>query len=162
MTYDHVTIYWLPSNGAITQCGRKAHAIKAGRTSRVQQSGRLNQTLTGHGYHGEYYYRFNILNNPTNCFCSGTPILQSRDHIIRDCPMYDEGRSALLTQFPRLQNPRFQLSSLFRRDRQPHLIWWLKKSGAFTKRGIPWEEIPTDPHDPGPSAVINEAYELPD
>jgi len=36
VTYDHVTIYWLPSNGAITQCGRKAHAIKAGRTSRVQ------------------------------------------------------------------------------------------------------------------------------
>ena len=73
-------------------------------------------------YTGEYYHRFNIPDNPTNCFCSGTPILQSRDHIIRDCPMYDEGRSALLTQFPRLQNPRFQLSSLFlfRRDRQPH------------------------------------------
>jgi len=35
--YDHVTIYRLPSNGAIIQCGRKAHAIKAGRTSRVQQ-----------------------------------------------------------------------------------------------------------------------------
>jgi len=35
--YDHVAIYWLPSNGAIIQCGRKAHAIKAGRTSRVQQ-----------------------------------------------------------------------------------------------------------------------------
>ena len=31
-----MTIYWLPSNGAITQCGRKVHAIKAGRTSRVQ------------------------------------------------------------------------------------------------------------------------------
>jgi len=38
VTYDHVTIYWLPSNGAIIQCGRKAHAIKAGRTSRVQQA----------------------------------------------------------------------------------------------------------------------------
>ena len=37
MTYDHVTIYWLPSNGAIIQCGRKVHAIKAGRTSQVQQ-----------------------------------------------------------------------------------------------------------------------------
>ena len=36
--YDHVAIYWLPSNGAIIQCGRKAHAIKAGRTSRVQQT----------------------------------------------------------------------------------------------------------------------------
>ena len=49
MTYDHVTIYWLPSNGAITQCGRKAHAIKAGRTSRVQhfQSFRLEGEL-GH------------------------------------------------------------------------------------------------------------------
>jgi len=35
-----VTIYWLPSNGAITQCGRKAHAIKAGRTSRVQHGDR--------------------------------------------------------------------------------------------------------------------------
>ena len=34
---NNVTIYWLPSNGAITQCGRKAHAIKAGRTSQVQQ-----------------------------------------------------------------------------------------------------------------------------
>ena len=31
-----MTIYWLPSNGAIIQCGRKAHALKAGRTSRVQ------------------------------------------------------------------------------------------------------------------------------
>jgi len=36
VTYDHVTIYWLPSNGAIIQCGRKAHAVKVGRTSRVQ------------------------------------------------------------------------------------------------------------------------------
>jgi len=33
-----VTIYWLPSNGGITQCGRKVHAIKAGRTSRVQHA----------------------------------------------------------------------------------------------------------------------------
>ena len=32
-----MTIYWLPSNGAITQCSHKAHAIKVGRTSRVQQ-----------------------------------------------------------------------------------------------------------------------------
>ena len=40
--YDHVTIYWLPSNGAIIQCGRKAHAIKAGRTSPVQHSPMLS------------------------------------------------------------------------------------------------------------------------
>ena len=67
--YDHVTIYWLPSNGAITQCGRKAHAIKAGRTSRVQQEGggetpqRLRiqhvhkqDTDTGVGGNGEMRY----------------------------------------------------------------------------------------------------------
>jgi len=40
--YDLVTIYWLPSNGAIIQCGRKAHAIKVGRTSRVQHSPMLS------------------------------------------------------------------------------------------------------------------------
>ena len=40
--YDHVTTYRLPSNGAIIQCGRKAHAIKAGRTSRVQHSPMLS------------------------------------------------------------------------------------------------------------------------
>jgi len=30
VTYDHVTTYWLPSNGAIIQCGRKVHALKMG------------------------------------------------------------------------------------------------------------------------------------
>jgi len=44
--YDHVTIYWLPSNGAIIQYGRKAHAIKAGRTSRVQHSPMLSSGYT--------------------------------------------------------------------------------------------------------------------
>jgi len=51
VTYDHVIIYWLPSNGAIIQCGRKAHAIKAGRTSRVQQtttSSHLNERALFH------------------------------------------------------------------------------------------------------------------
>ena len=128
----------------------------------LKLSGWLNQTLTGHSYHSEYYHQFNIPDNPTNCFCSSTPVLQTRDHIISNCPMYDDGRAALLTQFPHLQNPCFQLSSLFRRDRQPHLIWWLKKSSVFTKRGIPWEEIPTYRHNPGPSTIINEAYELPE
>jgi len=42
VTYDHVTIYWLPSNGAIIHCGRKAHVIKADQTSRVQHSPMLS------------------------------------------------------------------------------------------------------------------------
>jgi len=45
VTYDHVTIYWLPSNSAIIQCGRKAHTIKAGRTSQVQHNLVKNATL---------------------------------------------------------------------------------------------------------------------
>jgi len=91
-----------------------------------------------------------IPDQPIHCVCSGIPLLQTGDHIIRDCPLYEWGRSTLTTQFPPLQIPRFQLSSLFRRDRQPHLTWWLKGGGAFTERGIPWGGIPTDPHDPGP------------
>jgi len=86
----------------------------------LELSGRLNQTLTGHGYHGEYYHRFNIPDNPTNCFCSGTPILQSRDHIIRDCPMYDEGRPTLLIQFPRLQNPPTSFGGSRKAARSPN------------------------------------------
>jgi len=45
VTYDRVTIYWLPSNGTITQCGHKVHAIEAGRTSRVQQEVHYEQSV---------------------------------------------------------------------------------------------------------------------
>ena len=47
-----MTIYRLPSNGAIIQCGLKAHAVKAGRTTRVQQIG---LKPTPHETHGNLH-----------------------------------------------------------------------------------------------------------
>ena len=49
-----MTVYWLPSNGAIIQCGRKAHTIKAGRTSRVQHFYHLKATPSPSGKYLRY------------------------------------------------------------------------------------------------------------
>ena len=116
-------------------------------------SSQLNQTLTGHGYTGEYYKKMNITEHPFACPCSpdGVPILQTRDHIIRACPYYEKHRPIIIKQFPRLGNPRFPLASLFKSKAIPWFLVWLKLSGAFTKRGIPFAEFPHNPHDPGPN-----------
>lgn len=51
--------------------------------------GRFAQVLVRHGYFGEYYQCFHI-DEPHYCRCScgSSPILESRDHIIFDCPRY--------------------------------------------------------------------------
>ena len=51
-------------------------------------------------------------------------------------------RPILRKQFPRLDNPRFSLASLFKRDNLPTLLKWMKRSGAFAKKGISWDEKP--------------------
>ena len=124
---------------------------------------RLNQVVTGHCYSGEYYQRMNIPTTEVSyhCMCANPPLLHLTNHIIRECPLYEESRNQLQRTYPHLTNPRFKFRSLFMRERTPHLLWWLKKSGAFTKRQIPWEEIPSNPHDPGPNTVVLESYSPP-
>ena len=93
---------------------------------------------------GEYYAKMNIP-NPTSCSCDHQTF-QTRDHLIRHCPLYDKSRDRILMPaFPRLQNPRFSLGSLFRRKNHPLLLAWLEDSGAFTKAGIPWDTTPWKP-----------------
>ena len=97
----------------------------------------------------------NIPDKEYDCICSNNPkILQSREHIFKDCPRYSRGM--LLKSFSHLSRPTFSLSSLFRRDSHPLLARWLRKSSAFTKLGTPWELLPSNPHDPGPSAAVIE------
>ena len=113
------------------------------KTTPREPFGRLTQTLTGHGYTGEYYHRFHINDHPHECDCPlPGPILQTRDHIIRECPNFENGRSILRKKFPRLENPKFQLASILKRDNLPTLLKWMKRSGAFTKKGIPWDDKP--------------------
>ena len=59
--------------------------------------GRIAQTLTGHGYTGEYYSRMRLEQSPW-CLCSvspGAPVLMTRDHILRHCTRYTEHRHIL-------------------------------------------------------------------
>ena len=115
------------------------------KSSKQELSSRLTQVLTGHGYMGEYYTKMNIPDKSHNCPCNGTTF-QTRDHLIRDCPLYETGRDKILMLvFPRLHNPRFSLGSLFKKKNQSLLLAWLEKSGAFTKAGIPWDTTPWKP-----------------
>jgi hypothetical protein len=112
--------------------------------SRIPQyppSARLAQTLTGHGYTGGYYKSMKIP-NPIYCNCTDLPIVQTRDHIIRACPLHEEHRELLREIAPRLDNPRSNLATLFKRDNQPDFVEWLRRSKAFTKAGVPRDRVP--------------------
>ena len=63
-------------------------------------------------------------------------------HVVTLCPKYEDHRSIIRKQFPRLGNPRFSLATLFRPDSPPTLLKWIKRGGAFTKKSIPWDDKP--------------------
>ncbi|KAI0070801.1 hypothetical protein K474DRAFT_1564735, partial [Panus rudis PR-1116 ss-1] len=63
---------------------------------------RLTRFLSGHFPHGEFRQRFNI-EGPRNCACGHA--LETRDHILYDCPLWIRSRS--------LQRPQ-ELSRAFR------------------------------------------------
>ncbi|KAH7306048.1 hypothetical protein B0J17DRAFT_588099, partial [Rhizoctonia solani] len=57
----------------------------------------------GHSFIGEYYRRFVPLESP-ECPCGEAPI-QTRDHILIDCSLYNEARSHLRRASPSLCIP---------------------------------------------------------
>ncbi|PCH41828.1 glycosyltransferase family 5 protein [Wolfiporia cocos MD-104 SS10] len=61
---------------------------------------RLVQTLLGHGHFGKYYQRFVPTESPY-CPCGGTTV-QTRSHILRDCPLHDDARIHLRQVSPAL------------------------------------------------------------
>jgi ribonuclease HI len=54
---------------------------------------RLIQSITGHAFFGKYYQRFRP-SDPTACPCGQTP-LQTREHIICECPIHERARGHL-------------------------------------------------------------------
>ncbi|KAG9224404.1 hypothetical protein CCMSSC00406_0009446 [Pleurotus cornucopiae] len=55
---------------------------------------RTMQAATGHGFIGEYYSRFNVSSESTECPC-GRADPQTREHILISCPLYKHARGAL-------------------------------------------------------------------
>jgi len=109
--------------------------------------GRAVQTLTGHGFTGEYYQRFVPTESPW-CSCSDEvtdPILQTRQHIICECPRYEAFRNIIRKNHPNVHADNFSLRPLFDpRSGLPDLIQFMRKSGAFTKSGAPRPEPKPD------------------
>ncbi|KAG9225338.1 hypothetical protein CCMSSC00406_0006275 [Pleurotus cornucopiae] len=55
---------------------------------------RTMQAATGHAFTGEYYSRFNVSSENTECSC-GRADPQTREHILISCPLYKHARGAL-------------------------------------------------------------------
>ena len=108
----------------------------------------LTQTLSGHGYTGEYYQRF-VPSETAWCRCTDSDIqhvLESREQILHECDRYAYHRPILKNQ---------PTSALFgSKSGVQSLIKFLHKSRAFTKSGQPRPppvlHLLKKPHNPKP------------
>lgn len=99
--------------------------------------GRMTQTLTGHGYTGEYYRRMKLDASPW-CLCSSTPgalVLHSRRHVLSLCPRHSRYRHILTTA---LTDPDLDFLELGVLSNLKSLLHFMHVSGAFTKLDRPF------------------------
>ena len=90
--------------------------------------GRLNQCRIGHGYFGEYYKKF-VHSEDIDCPCGEH--VQTREHILQECPKYETHRHYL-----RDAAPDVALSEVLgTREGIKALTKFLSKTGAFSKSG---------------------------
>ena len=61
----------------------------------------------------------------------------SRNHILRECPLFSFPRFALEWVAPMLPNPRWSIGHLFTEDLLPHLINFLSESTVFLQLHVP-------------------------
>ena len=103
--------------------------------------GRLVQCRTGHGYTGEFYKRF-VPSENTDCACGERN--QTREHILRTCPLYEAHRNLLRQASRDIALPEI----LGTKTGILALAKFLENSGAFTKTGHPRPKAkPPDPED---------------
>ena len=107
--------------------------------------GRLVQCRTGHAYTGEFRHTFLPLSpDPINCPCDNAT-LETRSHILCECPRYNEHRKMLEKASKHLSLP-----VLLGTNRGiKALAKFLAKSGAFTRTG-------NLPNAPLPPTLANE------
>ena len=108
---------------------------------------RLTQMCTNHGPTGEYFKRcvWKYKDKPSSfflCPCRHTtdypPTLQTRDHIIRACPLFEEAREKLALSVHWIHRPRRSLGGLIRPKAIEHTLEYLK-SGPFSRKHAPYE-----------------------
>ena len=75
---------------------------------------RVTQTLSGHGYTGEYYSRMKLDASPW-CLCSatpGAPVLHMHYHVLQECSRHASSHHYLLAHNPDLHNASWDLALL--------------------------------------------------
>ncbi|PBK87302.1 hypothetical protein ARMGADRAFT_939233, partial [Armillaria gallica] len=86
---------------------------------------------TGHGYIGEYYSQF-VPSENVDCPCGDA--FQTREHIIRECPLYETRREELRKASRSLYLPDILLGT---KEGIEALSQLIEDSGAFTRSGEP-------------------------
>jgi hypothetical protein len=97
--------------------------------------GRVIQCRTGHGYLGEYYNRF-VPSKDIDCPCGEH--IQTREHVLRDCIIYEQHRNILRETSETIALPVILGSE----GGVEALALFLEKSGALTKHGNPYTRPP--------------------
>lgn len=106
-------------------------------SSRILRRNYSAQTVTGHGYTGDYYQRMRIPDTSPWCPCSSFPgarILQTSMRVLTSCPIYAPFRHLR----DKLFDPEFSVYELGSPDYSKSLLHFMHKSGAFTKLGTPF------------------------
>jgi hypothetical protein len=119
--------------------------------------GRVTQCRTGHAYTGEFRRFFLPLSqDPTTCPCDNT-ILETRNHIIRECPRYAQHRNILSKASQGLA-----LSELLGTPEGIEaLAEFLAKSSAFTRTGGPTPEATPPLFENEPDPDLEDYLHLP-
>ncbi|KAJ3766336.1 hypothetical protein FB446DRAFT_676608, partial [Lentinula raphanica] len=98
------------------------------KTLKRELFGRLVQCRTGHAYIGEYYSKF-VPGKNIDCPCGEA--LQTREHILRECPQYHDFRYVLEKASPDV----ILADILGTSEGVEALSEFLELSGAFTRTG---------------------------
>ena len=113
--------------------------------------GRVIQCRSGHAYTGEFRQSFLPLSpDPTACQCDNET-LESRSHILLECPRYDQYRKILKKESRYLALPVLLGSN----KGIIALAKFLHKSGAFSRTGTPYTTPPTPSLTNEPIPIIN-------
>ena len=125
---------------------RLAKWFKTITRSRMSQ---LTQMCTNHAPTGEYFknYVWKYREKPDSffqCPCKHTsdypPTLQTRNHIIRACPLFKEAWERLSIWVPWIRLPRWSISRLLKKKAIDHTLEYLK-AGLFSRKHAPYEPL---------------------
>ncbi|KZV92861.1 hypothetical protein EXIGLDRAFT_584961, partial [Exidia glandulosa HHB12029] len=86
---------------------------------------RLTQCRSGHAHTGEYYRMISKPERGLACCCGAA--LQTRDHILAECPRYERYRNVLRNVSPELSTTQL----LGTREGIRATSTFLRRSGAF-------------------------------